>query len=165
MATAAGEPSSPAACSPIRPLCALMTASAAMHADCAALRKLTEAGMERSLQQPVILLSASMGLNKTVDRKDQGMTSRKHPVDTPCVEVHSCEFVSATDLVPRNWDAWFWAEISHNAPFSWGDNYHSLVTASDFARHCEARLDDSLKVKRFLRKLRALGETYVDLES
>ena len=35
-----------AAGSPRRPPCALMTASAAMHADCAALRKLTEAGME-----------------------------------------------------------------------------------------------------------------------
>lgn len=36
-----------AACSPRRrPPCALMTASAAMHADCAALKKLTEAGME-----------------------------------------------------------------------------------------------------------------------
>ena len=36
-----------AACSPRRrPPCALMTASAAMHADCAALKKLTEAGLE-----------------------------------------------------------------------------------------------------------------------
>lgn len=33
-------------CSPIRPRCALMTASAAMHADCAALRKLSDAGLE-----------------------------------------------------------------------------------------------------------------------
>lgn len=35
-----------AACSPRRPPCALMTASAAMHADCAALKKLTDSGME-----------------------------------------------------------------------------------------------------------------------
>ena len=44
---ATGGCSAPPACSPPRrPPCALMTASAAMHADCAALKRLTEAGME-----------------------------------------------------------------------------------------------------------------------
>ncbi len=81
------------------------------------------------------------------------------------MRIQSCEFISATDLVPRGWDNWFWAEISEDAPFSWGDNNRSMVTASDFARHCEERLDDSPKVKRFLRKVWALGETYIDLES
>lgn len=42
----AGSTSPASAGSPRRPPCALMTASAAMHADCAALKKLTEAGME-----------------------------------------------------------------------------------------------------------------------
>ena len=79
--------------------------------------------------------------------------------------VHTCEFVSATDCVPRGWDRWFWEEISNNAPFSWGDNNRSMVTASDFARHCEECLDDSPRVKRFLKKLHALGEMYIDLES
>jgi len=81
------------------------------------------------------------------------------------LKVQACDFVSATDLVPRSWSAWFWEAISENAPFSWGDNNRSLVTASDFARHCETRLDDSPRVKRFLARVRALGETYVDLES
>ena len=81
------------------------------------------------------------------------------------MKVQTCEFVSATDLVPRRWNNWFWAQISDNAPFSWGDNNRSMVTASDFARHCEERLDDSVKVKRWLKKVRALGETYIDLEN
>ncbi len=81
------------------------------------------------------------------------------------MKVQTCEFVSATDLVPRSWDKWFWENISENAPFSWGDNNRSMVTASDFARHCEERLDDSPKIKRFLKKVRALGEMYIDLES
>ena len=43
----AGGCSAPPACSPPRrPPCAIMTASAAMHADGAALKKLSEAGME-----------------------------------------------------------------------------------------------------------------------
>jgi hypothetical protein len=78
---------------------------------------------------------------------------------------HACEYVCGTDIVPRRWDKWFWAQVSDNAPFSWGDNNHSLVTASDFARHCEERLDDSIKVKRWLKTVRALGETYIDLEN
>jgi hypothetical protein len=45
-ATRAAGSSAPAGSPRRRPPCALMTASAAMHADCAALKKLTEAGME-----------------------------------------------------------------------------------------------------------------------
>ena len=79
-------------------------------------------------------------------------------------ETTSCRFVAATSLVPRGWDKWFWSAISDNAPFSWGDNDHSLVNAQDFAKHCEERLDDSWKVKRFLRRVRAL-KVYIDLET
>jgi hypothetical protein len=81
------------------------------------------------------------------------------------MNVQTCEFISATAIVPRDWDKWFWAVIADNAPFSWGDNNRSMVTACDFARHCEERLDDSPKVKRFLNKLHALGDMYIDLES
>ena len=79
--------------------------------------------------------------------------------------LHTCEFVLGTDVVPREWGKWFWERISENAPFSWGDNNRSMVTASDFARHCEEQLDDSVKVKHWLKKVRALGETYIDLEN
>lgn len=81
------------------------------------------------------------------------------------VKTQACFFVSATALVPRGWEKWFWELISDNAPFSWGDNNRSMVTASDFANHCEERLDDSPKCKRFIAKLRKLGELYIDLES
>jgi hypothetical protein len=81
------------------------------------------------------------------------------------MKVQTCEFISATDLVPKGWDKWFWEKISEDAPFSWGDNNRSMVTASYFALHCEERLDDSQKVRRFLKKVRALGEMYIDLES
>ena len=81
------------------------------------------------------------------------------------INVQTCEFVSATDLVPRTWNTWFWGLISENAPFSWGDNNRSMVTACDFAIHCEQRLDDSRKVQHFLNKVRKLGDMYIDLES
>ena len=85
--------------------------------------------------------------------------------------VETCEFIPATLLVPRTWDAWFWERISEKAPFSWGDNNRSLVDMGDFLRHCEERLDDSPKVQAWLKKMRsALNEfgkdgMYVDLEN
>ena len=42
-------------------------------------------------------------------------------------ETTSCRFVAATSLVPRGWDKWFWAAISENAPFSWGDKDRKSV--------------------------------------
>ena len=81
------------------------------------------------------------------------------------VRRQSCEFISATDVVPKSWDSWFWALISENAPFSWGDNDRSLIAACAFADHCQQRLDDSLSSTRFLNRVRALGDMYIDLES
>jgi len=81
-----------------------------------------------------------------------------------------CAFVEVSTLVPKTWKSWFWAAISNKAPFSWGDNDRSLVGASDFANHCEESLLDCREtsqsaVTRFLTKVRALGQTYIDLEN
>lgn len=81
------------------------------------------------------------------------------------LETSECLYIPATTIVPRKWDIDFWENISDNAPFSWGDNNHSLVSASDFANHCEYRLDDSPAVKAWLRDVRKLGDTYIDLEN
>jgi hypothetical protein len=96
----------------------------------------------------------------------------------------TCEYVEASTLVPEAWNS-FWGVISENAPFSWGDNNRSLVTASDFKRHVVARMDvcepdagepdetDSAleepilfsEYMTFLYTLDELGETYIDLEN
>lgn len=55
-------------------------------------------------------------------------------------KVHNCQFVHSTDLVPRQWDNWFWGAISSNAPFTWGDNNRSMITVQRFADHCEGWL-------------------------
>jgi hypothetical protein len=86
------------------------------------------------------------------------------------MKVQTCQFVSATDLVPKRWAGWFWEAISENAPFSWGDNNRSMVDASFFADHCEERLDSNRTISRsvitrFLNKVRSLGDMYIDLES
>ena len=89
------------------------------------------------------------------------------------VDRRTCEFVPATELVPREWDPWFWAKISDSAPFSWGDNNRTMVCANDFKRHCEDRLLDASddegvpqdEIDRFLATLGELGDLYIDLEN
>lgn len=86
------------------------------------------------------------------------------------IPTHTAEFVSVTDLVPQAWTGWFWDLISESAPFTWGTNNRTLVTALDFANHCAERLalcDDlsEADVTAFLQKVRKLGWTYVGLEN
>jgi len=98
--------------------------------------------------------------------------------DTPVVRkigkipVRSTEFVLVTDLVPKKWRTWFYECISNNAPFSWGDNNRSMVTAEVFADHCDNRLDEpkdyGITVKErdnFIKMIRNLEQTYIDLEN
>lgn len=89
------------------------------------------------------------------------------------ITIHNTDFVEATELVPNEWQDWFWGLISENAPFSWGDNNRTMITASSFADHCENCLDtlcedegiSQEEIAEFLDKVRSLGETYVDLEN
>lgn len=89
------------------------------------------------------------------------------------LNIITVQLVEATELIPAAWVAWFWGCISENAPFSWGDNNRSLVTACDFKQHCEARLLDAVdlygacqeEIDAFLERLAELGDTYIDLEN
>lgn len=75
-----GKPAAPPASDPSvrRPPCALMTASAAMHADCAALRKLTEAGMEVVVVQDADI-EASLRIAEKV-RRETANASIERPI-------------------------------------------------------------------------------------
>ena len=88
----------------------------------------------------------------------------------------TCEFIPATALVPVCWEDWFWAAFSSDAPFSWGDNNRTLVTASRFVAHAKDVINQSLggdnpspeeaaECEAFLSALDELGETYIDLEN
>ena len=58
-----------------------------------------------------------------------------------------------------------WEKISNDAPFSWGDNNHSLVSPIDFAVHCGNKLDD-IKYKKLLKKIRSIPhDVYIDMEN
>ena len=51
--------------------------------------------------------------------------------------------VGVTQIIPEEWETWIWTDLSDGAPFSWGDNNHSLVDAVSFGDH----LDSILKYK------------------
>lgn len=105
---------------------------------------------------------------------------RQHPRQAPIVRrichkrqvpVRVTEFVEVTDLVPLSWrNNGFFGAISSNAPFTWGDNNRSMVTAEVFADHCERYGADEVGTtpgayREWLKKVRRLGQMYVDLEN
>ena len=77
-----------------------------------------------------------------------------------------CECICVSDVLPK-WTQGIdiWEAIWTDAPFSFGDNNVSLITAEYFAQHLEERLDDSRRSKGLVKRIRALGQTYLDLES
>lgn len=99
--------------------------------------------------------------------------SRTSPRSASSLPRMTCEFIEATELVPREWDSWFWCSFSENAPFGFGDNNRTMVCASDFKAHCEDVLSDALSeqdvsqedIDQFLGMLDELGSMYVDLEN
>jgi hypothetical protein len=122
--------------------------------------------MLKKSQTPLQLMEAVLA-------QMQGSGNPEKPVIPHGVKLQSCVFVSATSLVPKQWESWFWALISEDAPFSWGDNNRTMVSADAFADHCEARLENLNcdehgrfpRYKPFLARVRALGNIYIDLES
>jgi len=55
--------------------------------------------------------------------------------------VKTFPYVDLGEITPVNWLPHFYARISEDAPFSWGDNNLTLVTAERFKNHVEDVLD------------------------
>ena len=101
------------------------------------------------------------------------------------IKTETCEFVAVSTLIPENWvKSEFWSVVSENAPFSWGDNNRSLVTANNFLTHmiksmnvetpepgeplAESSLEELINHDEYLKTVKKFGslkETYVDLEN
>lgn len=121
---------------------------------------------EVELENGILTLTSDTGNPEPITLLVPAQKVPQNPLPT----FQSCVFVEATDIVPRHWDNWFWTLISESAPFSWGNNNRTMVTASDFRHHCEERLEYAedaprSEIEDFLNSLAALGETYLDLEN
>lgn len=83
-------------------------------------------------------------------------------------------FYEVSDIVPEEWKSFFFEAISDNAPFSWGDNNRTLVTAETFSHHVQMVFETELKHygiskkdwEKFVALLEWLSPTdYIDLEN
>lgn len=96
------------------------------------------------------------------------------------IKPQTAKFISLSDIVPKDWESWFYTAISEDAPFSWGDNNRTLVDAISFGHHAQHVLDmeesfgsntgrDSVIKgrKKFFSTLNEMAEKYiyVDLEN
>lgn len=138
----------------------------------AKIRKAVKKSTERAKKKAAIKLKKKTAAKtKTVAKKKPGRAAKPSKPQFP---IKTCQFVEANELVPPDWTPWFWSAVSENAPFTWGDNNRSMITAIDFAIHCEEALEvyavetpkvKSSEVTAFIKMLRSLGDTYIDLEN
>ena len=93
------------------------------------------------------------------------------------IKIQTCQFIPVSSLVPNHWGEWFYAAISDQAPFSWGDNNKSLIDMERFATHCESVLEERVApgaAREWLKKIRRIdadnvlryapASVYIDLE-
>lgn len=70
-------------------------------------------------------------------------------------------FVQLSDVVGD--DDGFCELIANDAPFSWGDNDFSIITAGRLADHAE-ECDHRKEYTDLIQQIRDLGDTYINLE-
>ena len=86
------------------------------------------------------------------------------------------ELIELSSILPSGWGEWFSDMLSEGAPFSWGDNNRTLITAERLHNYCEDQLEyaypeDVLEevkeadIHNFLYAIKAMGQTYIDLEN
>ena len=57
------------------------------------------------------------------------------------LQPQTAKYVELSEIVPSEWETWFFNDLSENAPFSWGDNNRTLVDAGRFRDHAVDVLD------------------------
>lgn len=92
------------------------------------------------------------------------------------LQIDTLKSVGVTQIIPEDWKDWIWTDLSDGAPFSWGDNNHSLVDAFSFGDHLDCILEykDDEDLEETIKKHRpAIFDTlnyleankiYIDLE-
>ena len=55
--------------------------------------------------------------------------------------IEDVKCVAMSQVMPEEWHSWIFCALSEDAPFSWGDNNLSLVSAERFLNHLEDVLD------------------------
>jgi hypothetical protein len=90
-------------------------------------------------------------------------------------DLKTANFYYLTDLVPNEWNDWFFQEVGDTHDFCWGDNNHSLVTVERFYDTVKEILENQDdcdladgEIECFLDDIKVLfnnEQTYIDLEN
>ena len=62
-------------------------------------------------------------------------------MNTKDLQIDTLKSVGVSQIIPEQWQDFIWTGLSDDAPFSWGDNNHSLVDAFSFGDHLDSVLD------------------------
>jgi hypothetical protein len=84
------------------------------------------------------------------------------------VAVRATEFVEVTDLVPHAWGEWFYTRLSETSKVTWGDANRTMITAeflADIVEDMDVEETTEGAMREWLKKVRRLGQMYVDLEN
>lgn len=82
-------------------------------------------------------LKESLGYEPWEEEENSAEASTKD------LQIESFSCVGVTQIIPEEWETWIWTALSDGAPFSWGDNNHSLVDAAGFGEHLDKVLKSS----------------------
>jgi len=58
------------------------------------------------------------------------------------MKINTVNYVDATDIIPKDWNHWFWASLSESSTVTFGDNDHSLINAERFLFELENIIDN-----------------------
>jgi hypothetical protein len=58
------------------------------------------------------------------------------------MKINTVNYVDATDIIPKDWNHWFWGALSESSTVTFGDNDHSLINAERFLFELENIIDN-----------------------
>jgi hypothetical protein len=102
---------------------------------------------------------------------------QQHPRQSPIlrrvchkrhVPVRATEFIEVTDLVPSQWHTWFFTQLSESGKITWGEANRTMIPAeylADIVEEMGFNETTDGAMREWLKKVRNLGQIYVDLEN
>jgi len=84
--------------------------------------------------------------------------------------VEEVKYVSVTQIIPENWESWFYSELSGSSDITWGDSNLTLIDADRIINELEEMnmvVDTENQKESVIETLKYLSENniYIDLES
>jgi hypothetical protein len=78
------------------------------------------------------------------------------------MKTYSLNYVHAVDIIPKDWNHWFWGALNESSTTTFGDNDYSIVSAERFLDEVEHVLSFSDEVpEEEVANVKAAIEEYI----